>query len=117
MANSTNTFILKTQSLTYLLHEGKNNIGRDRSVCDIFVQDKKCGKIHASIILHQNKCHLQVEPRHSVLLNKRVIRVISDAAIVSIDIRDGDIIEIHDHIFQLKTYEATESDLDDTDME
>lgn len=110
-------FFLKTSSVSFLLSEGMNNIGRDRTSCGIILYHEKCGKIHTSIIVKQNRAYLQVHNGYPVLLNKRRINVYGDAAFVQLELQDKDVLEIHENIFQIINCGLTETDTNDTDRE
>lgn len=117
MSSDTYAYYLQAENLRYLLKEGRNLIGRDRILCQIHLSEKFLGRIHTSVIVNHNRCYIQISARHPVILNGRRIEIIADAAIVNIDLVDGDVITIHNYVFQLVKYMATNTDLDDTDRE
>lgn len=115
---NTSTFFLRAQNgFLYLLSKGHNYLGRDRNLCRIFLRERNHGRTHASVVVSGDHCFLQMSPSHPVFLNGRYIYITSDAAIVTIALKVGDTITIFNDVFELVTIEATESDLEDTDIE
>lgn len=117
MSNNEFVYYLQTEKQHYLLQKGHNPIGRDRRVCKIHLSEKFLGRTHVNIVTEQNQCYMQVFAKHLVRLNNRRITIHSDAAVVNIDLEDGDTITIHNYVFKLVKYIVTDSDLDDTDIE
>lgn len=115
MSDQTHIYYLHALGQRYLLQEGRNPMGRDRTICKIFLPERYCGRIHATITIIQDQCRLEITARHPVSLNGREIRIIADEAIVLIDLSNGDIITIFEHVFQLIKQEQTGTDLDDTE--
>lgn len=111
-------FCLKTTALSYVLEKGMNLIGRDRQVCKIALRENNCGRIHASIMVKEDECYLEISNGHTVYLNTNKIKVIGDTAFVHIYLKDGDLIKICNHEFSFEKYvpHLNDTDGEDTDL-
>lgn len=114
MSNHSHIFYLHSSSQRYLLQRGRNQIGRGRSVCKIFLPERYYGRIHTSINIQQEQASLEISARHPITLNGRHIRIIANEAKVLIDLSNGDIITIFEHTFQFIKQEVTNVDIEDT---
>lgn len=110
-------FYLKFGNLGYVLREGNNSIGRNKSRCFIHLREEYIGRIHTNIIVNNDRCCIELTVGHPIRLNGREFNMTTNGALVGIDLLIGDFITIYDYDFQLEEIVITNSDLNDTDRE
>lgn len=111
-------WLLQTSTgLDHLLPNGLTSIGRDRSICQIYLRGKHIGRLHANIQRDDDKLFLHIWARHPLLLNGRSIIIRADEAVVIIQLKDDDEITIYGETLHLIKYQVTHSDHEDTDSE
>lgn len=117
MSGDTYKFYLKIGNLRYVLREGGNSIGRNKSKCFIHLHEEYIGRIHTNIIVNGDQCCIELSTGHPIRLNGREFNITTEGALVKIDLLIGDFITIYEYDFQLVEIVNTNYDLNDTDRE